>query len=122
MFFIAFFFLRGSGEGGGPGDTTLPVGSGPSTTSPAPGTGDPGSVTTVPGGTTTTGNNLPALQGVRLETLAQDLRQPTVLTTPPGDERLFVVERVGVIRILDANRELLGPAFIDLTDRVRAPS
>jgi hypothetical protein len=43
-----------------------------------------------------------------------------VLTSPPGDDRLFVVERVGVIRILDANRELLGPAFIDLTDRVLA--
>lgn len=120
MFIIAFFFLRGSGEGDSPGATTVPVGSGSSTTTPVTGTGDPGAVTTVPGATTTPGSDLPALQGVRLETLVQELGQPTVLTTPPGDERLFVVERVGVIRILDANRELLGPAFIDLTDRVLA--
>jgi hypothetical protein len=96
------------------------VGSG-STTAPSDTASTvPGSLTTVPGATSSTASNLPALQGVRLETLAQDLRQPTVLTSPPGDDRLFVVERVGVIRILDANRELLGPAFIDLTDRVLA--
>ena len=120
IFIIAFFFLRGSGEGAGPDATVPPVGSG-STTAPSDTASTvPGSLTTVPGATSSTASNLPALQGVRLETLAQDLRQPTVLTSPPGDDRLFVVERVGVIRILDANRELLGPAFIDLTDRVLA--
>jgi len=120
IFIIAFFFLRGSGEGAGPEATVPPVGSG-STTAPSDTASTvPGSLTTVPGATSSTASNLPALQGVRLETLAQDLRQPTVLTSPPGDDRLFVVERVGVIRILDANRELLGPAFIDLTDRVLA--
>jgi hypothetical protein len=122
IFIIAFFFLRGSGQGDSPDESTPPVASGPTSTLPSSDTADtdPGSVTTVPGGPTSTGSNLPDLQGVTLETLVQDLRQPTVLTTPPGDERLFVVERVGVIRILDANRELLGTAFIDLTDRVLA--
>jgi glucose/arabinose dehydrogenase len=122
IFVIAFFFLRGSGEGGGPEATTPPQGSGPTTTAPSSGTAvtTPGAGTTVPGGPTSSGGNLPALQGVRLETLVQDLSQPTVLTSPPGDDRLFVVERVGVIRILDANRELLESAFIDLTDRVLA--
>ena len=120
IFIIAFFFLRGSGEGAGPDATVPPVESGSTTTPSNTATTAPGSVTTLPGATSSTVSNLPALQGVRLETLAQDLRQPTVLTSPPGDDRLFVVERVGVIRILDANRELLGPAFIDLTDRVLA--
>ena len=93
------------------------------TTTPPSGTGSTtpgGSATTVPGGPTTTGSNLPALQGVSLETLTGDVRQPTVITAPAGDDRLFVVERVGVIRILDANREMLDPAFLDLTDRVLA--
>jgi glucose/arabinose dehydrogenase len=122
IFVIAFFFLRGSGEGGGPEATTPPQGSGPTTTAPSSGTAvtTPGAGTTVPGSPTSSGGNLPALQGVRLETLVQDLSQPTVLTSPPGDDRLFVVERVGVIRILDANRELLESAFVDLTDRVLA--
>jgi glucose/arabinose dehydrogenase len=122
IFVIAFFFLRGSGEGGGPETTTPPQGSGPTTTAPSSGTAvtTPGAGTTVPGSPTSSGGNLPALQGVRLETLVQDLSQPTVLTSPPGDDRLFVVERVGVIRILDANRELLESAFVDLTDRVLA--
>ncbi|HSJ84969.1 MAG TPA: PQQ-dependent sugar dehydrogenase [Acidimicrobiia bacterium] len=120
IFIIAFFFLRGSGEGAGPDGTVPPVGSGSTTTPSDTATTAPGSVTTLPGATSSTAGDLPALQGVRLETLAQDLRQPTVLASPPGDDRLFVVERVGVIRVLDANRELLGPAFIDLTDRVLA--
>ena len=123
IFIIAFFFLRGSGEGAGPEGTDPPTGSGPSTTT-APDasvtTLPEGAGTTVPGGTATTGSNLPALQGVRLETLVEDLGQPTAITAPPGDERLFLVERVGVIRVLDANRDLVEAPFIDLTDRVLA--
>ncbi|MGH8952869.1 MAG: PQQ-dependent sugar dehydrogenase [Acidimicrobiia bacterium] len=123
IFIIAFFFLRGSGEGAGPEGTDPPVGAGPTTTTPPDAsvtTLPEGASTTVPGGTATTGGNLPALQGVRLETLVEGLGQPTAMTTPPGDERLFLVERVGVIRILDANRELVETPFIDLTDRVLA--
>jgi hypothetical protein len=122
VFLIAFFFLRGSGEGG-PADSTLPQ-SGAATTTSAPGS----SGSTTPGGSTTTSagdgtgstSNLGALQAVRLETIAQDFRQPTVITAPVGDDRLFVVQRVGVIRILDADRQLLDPAFLDITDRVLA--
>ena len=122
IFIIAFFFLRGLGEAAGPDGTNPPAAEGATTTLPSSGslTTGPGGSTTVPGGETSTTSDVPALQGVRLETLVQDLRQPTVLTAPPGDDRLFVVERVGVIRVLDANRELLGPVFIDLTDRVLA--
>jgi glucose/arabinose dehydrogenase len=123
IFIIAFFFLRGSGEGGAPGGTNPPTASGSTTTLPSgsvttlpPGTAS----TTTPGGTTSTGGNLPALQGVRLETLVTELGQPTAITAPPGDDRLFVVNRFGQIRILDADRELLDADFLDLTDRVLA--
>jgi glucose/arabinose dehydrogenase len=122
IFLVVFFFLRGSGEGGAPEATQPPVAGGPTTTL------TPGSVTTVPGtdGTTvpgapsTTASNLPDLQGLRLESLTGDVRQPTVITTPPGDERLFIVERFGVILWMDANRELQETPFLDLTDRVLA--
>lgn len=122
IFVIAFFFLRGEGEGAAPEGTDPPVAGATTTTTP-PGTGSTttgGSATTVPGGPTTTGSNLPALQGVSLETLTGDVRQPTAITTPPGDERLFIVERFGVILMMDANRELQETAFLDLTDRVLA--
>jgi hypothetical protein len=123
IFLIAFFFLRGSGQGGGPEGTQPPVAGGTSTTlapgatgSSVPGTGG----TTVPGASTTTASNLPELQGLRLEALTGDVRQPTVITAPPGDERLFIVERFGVILWMDANRELQDAPFLDLTDRVLA--
>jgi glucose/arabinose dehydrogenase len=74
----------------------------------------------VPGASTTTASNLPELQQLRLETLTGDVRQPTAITTPPGDERLFIVERFGVILWMDANRELQDAPFLDLTDRVLA--
>jgi glucose/arabinose dehydrogenase len=122
VFVIAFFFLRGEGEGAGPEGTNPPVAGGATTTTTPTGTGSTvlgESATTVPGGSTTPGN-LPALQGVSLETLTGDVRQPTAITTPPGDDRLFIVERFGVILMMDANRELQETAFLDLTDRVLA--
>lgn len=123
IFLITFFFLRGSGEGGAPEGTQPPV-AGATTTTMAPGsTGSTvlgTSVTTVPGATTSTTSDLAELQGLRLETLTGDVRQPTVITAPPGDERLFIVERFGVILWMDANRELQDTPFLDLTDRVLA--
>lgn len=123
IFLITFFFLRGSGEGGSPEGTQPPVAGATTTTvapggtvSTVPGTGG----TTVPGASSTTTDNLAELQGLRLESLTGDVRQPTAITTPPGDERLFIVERFGVILMMDANRELQETPFLDLTDRVLA--
>ncbi|HET9201814.1 MAG TPA: PQQ-dependent sugar dehydrogenase [Acidimicrobiia bacterium] len=122
IFLITFFFLRGSGEGSGPEGTEAPVAGGTTTTlapgvtaTTVPGTGG----TTVPGASTTAAN-LPELQELRLESLTGDVRQPTAITAPVGDDRLFVVERFGVILMLDANRELQETPFLDLTDRVLA--
>ncbi len=123
IFLIAFFFLRGFGGEDEPGASTVPEAGGQSTTSTPGGTGSTtpgGSTTTSAGGSTGSTSDLGALQAVRLETIAQDFRQPTVITAPPGDDRLFVAQRVGVIRILDADRQMLSPAFIDLSDRVMA--
>jgi glucose/arabinose dehydrogenase len=123
IFLVIFFFLRGSGEGGAPEGTQPPVAGGTTTTvapdgsvTTLPGTGS----TTGPGASSTTAPNLAELQGLRLETLTGDVRQPTAITTPVGDDRLFVVERFGVILWMDANRELQDTPFLDLTDRVLA--
>ncbi len=113
------FFIFGSGGTGGPIETSVPL-AGETTTTSAAGattTSPPGSETTLPGVSTTT---LPPLQEVVLDLVFEGFRQPTFLTAPVGDDRLFVVQRVGVIRILDANREMLDPAFLDITDRVLA--
>lgn len=121
---LGFLFLRGlASEEGGPGDTTPEAGAGSTTT-----TSGEGSASTTIGdragsSTTTAGapvSSLPPLQSIELDLVFDGFRQPTVLTAPTGDDRIFVAQRVGVIRILDENREMLDPAFLDITDRVLA--
>jgi glucose/arabinose dehydrogenase len=117
---VGAIFFRGSASGDGTTDTTLPeagstLTTGLGTTAP---TGE--GTTTVPGATTTPGSGLAPLQGVTLELVYDGLRQPIGLTAPEGDDRLFVTQRVGVIRIIDENRQLVDPAFLDITDRVLA--
>jgi glucose/arabinose dehydrogenase len=120
VFLIAFFFLRGSGESG-PGEDPPSTEATGTTGSPgSTGTSVPGAATTTPGNGSSTTGSVDPLQAVRLETVAQDFRQPTVLTAPVGDDRLFIAQRVGVIRILDADRQMLEPAFLDISDRVLA--
>lgn len=123
---IGLLFFRGSASEDGSPDDTTPV-AGDTTTTAAGSTGTttettPGDATstTLSGATGTTDPNLPPLQGLELELVYDGFRQPSMLTAPADDDRLFVVQRVGVIRILDENRELVDPAFLDITDRVLA--
>ena len=55
---------------------------------------------------------------VDLELVADGLTQPVVLSSPPGDERRFIVEQPGRIRILTAEGELLEEPFLDIADRL----
>lgn len=128
VFVIAFLFLRVLGSGG---DQEVP-GASDSTTTTEPGTpgtdqdgvtsttipgDDSGSTTTAGGGTTP---DLGRLEEVTLDQISDGFQQPSALAAPDGDDRLFVVQRVGVIRVLDETRTMLDPAFLDLTDRVLA--
>lgn len=54
------------------------------------------------------------LRGLTLEQVAEGLSEPSALASPPGDERLFVLERPGRLRIIDDGRLLIAPA-LDLT-------
>jgi len=117
LFLVAAVFLRG--DPSAPGDTTP---SGADSTSSS--TTDPEDTTTLPGDTTSTteggGSGLAPLQEVALETVYTGINQPIGLTAPVGDDRLFIVQRSGFVRVLDANRQLLGTPFLDLTGKVLA--
>ena len=121
---VGVVFFRGSASESD-GDKTPTAGGSTTTVTNEDGTpastidpDDPNATTPPP--TPTTDPNLPELKSVRLDLVYDGFRQPTVLTAPAGDDRLFVVQRVGVVRILDENRDLVEPAFLDLTDRVLA--
>jgi glucose/arabinose dehydrogenase len=52
-----------------------------------------------------------------LQQVATGLNFPLYLTSPPGDDRLFVVQKGGVIRVLKGGT-LLETPFLDLTSKV----
>ncbi|MCW5807961.1 MAG: PQQ-dependent sugar dehydrogenase [Deltaproteobacteria bacterium] len=45
----------------------------------------------------------------------------TLATSPPGDDRLFVLEQNGAIRIFDATGALLDAPFVDLSEDADGP-
>jgi glucose/arabinose dehydrogenase len=63
------------------------------------------------------GPNLPEGEGVRLEQIAGGLSVPLYLTSPPGDSRLFIVEKTGAIRIIK-DGTLVADPFLDLGAQV----
>lgn len=54
-----------------------------------------------------------------LETVADGLNQPTFVTAPPGDVRLFIVEKTGRIRIVE-DGDLHTRPFLNIRGRVLA--
>lgn len=54
-----------------------------------------------------------------VEVVASGLADPLYLTAPTGDNRLFVVEKPGRVRVVREG-ELLDPPFLDITDLVSA--
>jgi len=125
IFVIGFLFLRVLGSGGG---ETPPAAEDTTTTSAGnDGTVEPGTSTTVPGDTSsttvpgTTPSDLGELREVTLDTVFEGFNfQPSAVGAPVGDDRIFVMQRHGTIRVLDAERNLVEENFIDLTDRVLA--
>lgn len=51
---------------------------------------------------------------LRLQEVASGLSAPIFLTAPPGDSRLFIVERAGRIRVVQ-NGNLLATPFLDIS-------
>lgn len=94
----------------GPG-TTTPTSSEATAATAAPDVAAPGDTATPPADTVAdTAPPPPPLQGLALEVVAEGLDTPVFLTSPPGDERLFVVEKPGRIRLVGTE----GGLFLDL--------
>jgi glucose/arabinose dehydrogenase len=76
--------------------------------------------TSPPGtGTAETSSDAAPERGIDVETVAEGFERPVLVTAPPGDQRLFVVEQVGRVWALTDGRRADRP-FLDLTDEVRA--
>lgn len=54
---------------------------------------------------------------LRLETVASGLSSPLYVSAPAGDNRLFIVEQIGRIRIVK-NGQLLATPFLDIRSRI----
>ena len=100
-----------------PEPTEPPTTSTTTTTTTAPSSTTVAATTTT-GAPTTTTTTLAPLTGLVLDPVTDAVSQPTFLTAPADDERLFVVERIGRIRVIAADETLLEEPFLDLTDRV----
>jgi glucose/arabinose dehydrogenase len=70
-----------------------------------------------------TGPALPQVLDVKLQTLgaAAGVTSPMDLQAPPGDARIFIAERTGKIRIIDASNVLLATPFLDISSRIKQP-
>jgi glucose/arabinose dehydrogenase len=55
---------------------------------------------------------------VNLEEVASGLTAPMMMVQPAGDDRKFIVQQNGLVRILAKDGELLEEPFLDLTDRI----
>ncbi|MEX2624384.1 MAG: PQQ-dependent sugar dehydrogenase [Acidimicrobiia bacterium] len=89
----------------------------------APTTSTTSVTTTTDGGSSTTGSEGPsttldALTGLRLEPVASGMQQPTYAVSPTGSDRIWVVERPGRIRIIEADGSIRPESFLDIQDRV----
>lgn len=80
---------------------------------PSPSPPSPAATTPAPTSPSPTG---PVVLG--LETVVDGLDQPLVATGPTGDDRLFIAERAGTVRILRDGR-LLDEPFLDISQLTR---
>jgi glucose/arabinose dehydrogenase len=58
-------------------------------------------------------------EGLRLEPVASGLSAPVDLAAPTGDDRLFIVEQAGRIRVIE-DGSLRAIPFLDIRERVRS--
>lgn len=63
-----------------------------------------------------------SIEALGAEQVASGFTFPVFATAPPGDGRVFVAERAGVIRIVDAAGGVMGEPFLDISDRIDSAS
>ena len=57
-------------------------------------------------------------ENLSLELVADGFVSPVALMSPPGDDRLFVVDRPGQVFVLDQQGERAEAPFLDIADRI----
>ncbi len=55
---------------------------------------------------------------VKLEQVADGLNAPLLMISPPNDDRRFIVEQSGLIKILTAGGEVLEEPFLDIRHKI----
>jgi glucose/arabinose dehydrogenase len=60
---------------------------------------------------------VPPRPDLRLNVVASGLAQPVYAVAPPGDDRIFVVEKGGIIRIVE-DGQILPEPFLDISSEV----
>jgi glucose/arabinose dehydrogenase len=74
---------------------------------------------TVPLPTVSSASAPPGYFWLGLEVVTDGLQQPTGVTSTGSDDRLFVLERTGVIRVVQ-NGQVLATPFLDIQDKVNS--
>ena len=100
-------------------DPAVPTATAAPTPTPTPRpTVPPATATPVP---TPTPTPPPPLVGLGTELVTTGLRQPVFVTGMPGSDLLLVIEREGVVRVVD-NGTVGEQPFLDLRDRINSSS
>ena len=55
---------------------------------------------------------------VNLEEVAAGLTAPMTMVQPPGDDRRFIAEQIGLVKILTPDGEVLGEPFLDIRHKL----
>lgn len=55
---------------------------------------------------------------VKLEVVAEGLTHPMAMVSPPGDDRKFIVEQTGTIKILGADGKLVDGDFLNIKHKL----
>ncbi len=64
------------------------------------------------------GGNSPSFENLELQPVAEGFTSPVALVTAPGDERLFVVDRIGEVIALSQDGQRADTPFLDISDRL----
>ncbi|HEX9766716.1 MAG TPA: PQQ-dependent sugar dehydrogenase [Nitriliruptorales bacterium] len=65
---------------------------------------------------------LAPIRALDLELVADGFTEPILAVSPPGDDRIFVVERIGAVKVIDASGAVLAEPYLDLRGTVHANS
>lgn len=65
-------------------------------------------------------SRIASAQGAAIR-VASQLSSPIYVTAPAGDARVFILERAGIVKVLE-NGTVSGTPFLNITDRVNIPT